>query len=525
MKKIIYFIVLLTSTVFYAQSDIKVDIKKSEILKEKSKHTKIEFSDSDDNGGIITVKSINTAFLSTKEYIIDHFDANLKLIKSVTIPNEKRSKILNAFVKNGNIYLIQRQMNRKEKSLTFYVHTASVNSLKFSKKELLVLDKDKVKKYFAVAVGLLYFDNGINQSDGDHMGKITISKNKKYILLSLDIKKKEKETHLFIVFNDAFKKVYQTYFERDIKDKYFDFEDVDISDYDGTIFLLGKAYENKSRKSKKKGKTNYHYEVYKLSKDGKQQLNIKEPEKFIGSLYALHNKGQIALVGFYSDKDDYRYKGVCRYDLSNDLKIINKSFQPFSTQFFEDKYKKGAKVKKKHKELKHLAIKSIFLDNEGNVVINAEEQYITRYYSQSQHGGHWVTVYNFDDIITVKLDKNGKLIWARNINKWQTGFVNSSFTAIFVNNKNYIFLNASDKIKKLSNNRISFRQTSGKKSNLYVIRIDEKGDFTYKKLIDDKESKVWYKVADGIVNTKEKSVIFQGVKKKYQRILKVTIKE
>jgi len=64
----------------------------------------------------------------------------------------------------------------------------------------------------------------------------------------------------------------------------------------------------------------------------------------------------------------------------------------------------------------------------------------------------------------------------------------------------------------LSNNRIGFKQISSKKSNLYVI------------LIDDKESKVWYKVSDGIVNTKEKSVIFQGTKKKYQRIIKLTVK-
>ena len=528
MKKIIYLILLFASTVFYAQNDIKVNLKKSEIIKEKTRFAKIEFSDSDENGGVITVKTIYSYF-KLKEYIIDYFNANLKLIKSVTIPNEKKAKILNAFVKNGNVYLIQMQENKKQKSLIYSVYTASVKDLKFNKKQLIVLNEDKIKQYFAIALNPFasndYRFMGKNQVDDDNFGKITFSKNKNYILLSLDIKNKKKETHLFVVFDDSFNKVYQTYFEKDIKDKYFDFDDVDVSDYDGTMYLLGKVFENNSRKSKKKGKTNYHYEVYKLNKDGKQQINIKEPEKFIGSLYALHDNNKLTIVGFYSDKNDNRYKGVCRFDLSEDFKISNKSFQPFSKQFFEDKYKKGADVKNKKKELKFLDIKSVFLDNNGNIVINAEEQYITQYYRQSKNGGKWVTVYHFDDIITVKLDKNGKLVWARNINKNQIGFFNSSFTAIFANNKNYMFLNASDKIKKLSNNRIGFKQTSGKKSNLYIIRIDEKGNFTYKKLIDDKESKVWYKVADGIVNTKEKSVIFQGAKNKYQRVLKATIKE
>lgn len=84
-------------------------------------------------------------------------------------------------------------------------------------------------------------------------------------------------------------------------------------------------------------------------------------------------------------------------------------------------------------------------------------------------------------------------------------------------------MNCSDKIKKMDGNRIHFRQTSSKKSNLYVISLDDNGGFDYQKLIDDKESKVFYKVNQGIITPNKEEVILLGKKKKLSRIIKVKI--
>ena len=161
------------------------------------------------------------------------------------------------------------------------------------------------------------------------------------------------------------------------------------------------------------------------------------------------------------------------------------------------------------------------MDN-GDIIVNAEEFFITTHTSMNGSGGmSTYTIYHFNDIISVRLDKDGVLKWARNINKAQTGLTNSSYTSIPVDETTYFFINCSDNIKKLSADRIAFKQTKAKKSNLYMISIDKNGAFDFEKLIDDKDSKVYYKVNDGVVNLNDRTVILPGKKKKNTRILKI----
>ena len=126
--------------------------------------------------------------------------------------------------------------------------------------------------------------------------------------------------------------------------------------------------------------------------------------------------------------------------------------------------------------------------------------------------------------MSLKMNKDGDLIWARNINKRQTGFATSSFTSIPVGDNSYFFINCSDNIKKLSADRIAFKQTKAKRSNLYMIKINNDGKFDFEKLIDDKDSKVYYKVNNGNVNLNDQTVILTGKRKKNTRILKLKIK-
>lgn len=516
MKKLIVLLVF-TTNFLYAQNKINIGVKKSEIVKAKKRNNLLSFSKNDGNGGLIVVKTIYSGLrLYPKAYLFEHYNADLKLIKSVEMENTSKNIISEVIVnKNNTINVIVKRIDKDSKDIIYSILSASINDFKFKSKELYTFTKDQYRK--------IYWGSG--QLDGDSHGAVILSKNNNYTTISFDIKNKENEEHLFVVFDKDFNKLYDTTFKSNIADKYFDFQDVDISDKDGTLFILGKIFENNSKKTKKNGKTNYHYELYKLTADKQQRLNIKENDKFVGSLHLIYENNNLVLAGFYSDKNDYRYRGVCRYDLNDDLTVKNNSFQPFSNQFFEDKYKKGAQVKSKKKELRNLSFRSVFLDKKGNIIINAEEFYITQYYVQTQGGGgYWRTVYHYNDIITVKIDANGKLLWARNINKAQTNPANASFTAIYVNDKNYMFINTADKIQKISNNRIGFRQASKKKSNLFAIMIDENGTFSYKKIIDDKDSKVWYEVSEGIVDEEENSIIFQGSKNKYKRILKLSIK-
>jgi len=299
------------------------------------------------------------------------------------------------------------------------------------------------------------------------------------------------------------------------------YNNIDVSDKDGTIFLLGRVYENKRLKTKVKGKANYHYDLYKLKGASKSKVSIKESNHFINSMNLVHNGDRLILLGFFGNKKLKYDLGACRYDLSESLTIQNRSLQLFPNQLFSDMCPDCNDLKETKKKIKFLKVRSVFVDDDQNAVINAEQYYIK--VRRDRQGNVTSVVHHYDDIVTLKFDSNGKILWARNINKAQKGVKNTSFSALFANGKNYIFLNASDKVIERENDVIAFRRTTAKKSNLYVIMVDGNGKLKYKKIIDDKESKVWYVVYAGIASPKEKTIIFEGNKGKLRRLAKIKV--
>lgn len=523
MKKITLIILLLAAFNSTAQD---ISIIKSEIFKDSKKNSSLEYSLEDENGGLITIRAFYGGMLQKlKGYYIQHFDSNLKLLKEVEYEVDN-NLLKNAFIKDNQLHLIEYIIDKKEGKISFNAVSADLSNLKFSTKEILSLSEKNQKKYFGVIIFPFLISN-ISQYDSNHTGEVVMSANSKFFAINFDINNKDKETHKIFVFNNNFEQIYDQLIQKNIKDKYFDYESIDIDNNDGTVYFLGKSFENESRKSKKKGKTNYHFEIYKVDSNGQTNISFKEDDKFISSLELIKSKNRLACIGFYGKKDEGRINGVSLFNLDpKTLEIQKKKFTPFSEQFLSDKYgnKGGKKKRKKEKGIKNIDFKDVNLMDNGDIVLNAEEFYITTHTSTSANGSVSMrTVYHFDDIISLRLNTDGDLKWARNINKRQVGFSNSSYTSITVGEDSYFFINCSDNIKKLSADRIAFKQTKAKKSNLYVIKINQEGNFDFKKLIDDKESKVYYKVNNGNVNIDRQTVILIGNRKKKSRVLKLEI--
>jgi len=521
MKKSVLLIALLFAFSISAQT---VSLTKSEIFKDSKKNSSLVFSLEDDNGGLITIRSfIGGLIPKLKGYYIQHFDAKLKLIKEVEYEVDNNF-IQNAFIKDGQLHIIEFDHDKKADKIVFNVVSSNLKDLKFSKKELLSFSEDNMQKYFGIGIFPIFINN-FSQMDGNHMGEVIMSKNKAFFAINFDFNNKDKETHKIFVFNTNFESVYDKLIEKDIKDKLFEYNSIDVDDKDGTVYFLGKAFENNSRKSKKKGEANYHFELLKVNANGQKTTAFKKANKFISSMELIKTEDRLSCVGFYGVKDQGDYNGVCLFNLNPDtLAMETEKFTPFSDEFMTDKYgnKENRKKRKQKKGIKNIDFKGIFTMDNGDIIVNAEEFFITTHTSMNGSGGmSTYTIYHFNDIMSVRLDKDGDLKWARNINKAQTGLTNSSYTSIPVDETTYFFINCSDNIKKLSADRIAFKQTKAKKSNLYMISIDKNGAFDFEKLIDDKDSKVYYKVNDGVVNLNDRTVILPGKKKKNTRILKI----
>ncbi len=517
MKQLFLSILLFAGAVTFAQN---FKVAKSPIFKDKKKYTQLLYSEEDGNGGIVTVRVYYAGILKLpKGYYIDHYDSKLKHKGHAEIEVDK-SFVSGLMVKDGVVRVFENQKGKEE--FNVFVYESQLDKLNFStKKEILSLDKSDMQKDFGVVIGVFLIDN-FDRGDSDKLGLLTFSKNKNYMVVNFDIKDKDNEVHRIFVFNDKLEKVYDTEFKKDIKDRYFDYKDITVSDTDGSVYFLGKVFEGNSRARKKKGKTNYHYELFRINADGQKNVSFKSEEHFTSSLYLLLGKKNIYAVGFYSDKKDNRYKGVVRYNINQtNLGIEKTSFQPFTEQFILDKYGKN-----KEKELKDISFRGVFLDEANeDIIINGEEFFITTHYDMNTHTTR--TTFHYYDIISTKIDKSGKLLWARNINKKQrTGtpvFSTASYSSTLFNNKVFIFLNGSEKIKKIKNDRIQFKGAKTKKLNLYAITIDENGDFDYKIIQTSDQLNAPPYVSNGIINKTGDELIFLTRRKKEKQFLKVRI--
>lgn len=297
-------------------------------------------------------------------------------------------------------------------------------------------------------------------------------------------------------------------------------QNIDIDENDGTVYLLGKSYTREKRKKIKGGK--YQYELFKINGTSIGSVVFDSEEKYIGSLKTVIRDGKLFCAGFYSEEKDSHYKGLVYFNVDSQTMSLNKRvYSPFTKQFIIDKY-----GKEKEKELRFITLKDIFVNDKGECFLNGEEYYVTHHTSKTAQGYVSYSKYYFQDIISVKLDREGKLIWARNINKKQVSTYYSpymSYTSVQRNGKVYFFVNCADKIKKISNDRIQFKGTTSKRANLYVITLDDKGDYEYQKIMDDKDSEVPFGVRLGVVNKEGKEIVFEGRKGNKKQVMKVIL--
>ncbi|MEL6810063.1 MAG: hypothetical protein AAFP76_01870 [Bacteroidota bacterium] len=522
MKQFFTLLLLVFSGTILAQ-DISINSTSSKVFKDNKKHTSLEFSEKDGNGGFITIRTYYGGMMRLpKGYYIEHYDKDLNLVKETEMEIDK-NQIQGMMVENGKIFIMESVLDKKADKFYYNVLESSLDAFDFKKKTLLALDESEVKKYFGFGIGIFFITNGWDQADSNSLGEVTFSSNRNFFCVNFDIKDKKTQTQRLYVYDKQFNKVFEKEFKRNVKDRLFEYENIDVDDETGAVYLLGKVYENNSKKSKKKGKANYHYELHKITATDQQNVSFKTDAKFVGSLFTVLGENGISCAGFYSDKNDYRYKGACRFNIdTNTMDITSKSFKPFTPEFVTEKY-----GKLKDKELRDLSLRNSFITPEGDIVINAEEHYIT-WTNPGMNGGSSRPIYHYNDIVSIRMNAAGDLLWARNINKRQaTGGINYeylSFSSTMVNDDTYLFINCSDKIRKLRNDRIEFKQVKSKKSNLYAIKIDKDGNYTFKSIVDDKDTEVPYFVRQGISTSNYgDEMVFIGRRKSKKQFLKLNV--
>lgn len=521
--KLLFGIMLFFSITLQAQIS-PIQVTKSKIEKDSKRDTELMFSADDGEGGFISARLYYGGLMKLpKGYYIEHYDASLNLVAEYEYEIDE-SSIKNLFVKDSQIFLIEYKRNSDENTNDYNLLSSSISNLKFERKKIFSISRNDVKKPFYFAMGLI---SNSSQIDHDPTGEVYLSRNRNYIAFNFDIKDDKEETHLVKVYDNNLNLVFENEFkEEGVKDRLFSYNSITIDDKNGTAYFLGKLYE--SGQMKKKGKANYIYKLYKLNSNGTQELSFDTGENFVGSMELINDEENLVCVGFYSEKNDHSYKGTVYYNINKVKFDVNKSsFNPFTKQFMIDKYgeQRGTRKEEKGKELSHLIFKGIHIDNEENVFFNAEEHFITNIQG---YNGNSKTIYHYNDIFACKINSSGKMEWARNINKIHSTSAAYtldyySYLSTIKDNRMIILLNGSDKVKKMKDDRIRFNNCPVKKLSLYAIEILPSGEFNYQQIINNDESRVSYKVSQGVISDNYDTVILEGNKGKKKRIVKLIL--
>ena len=127
------------------------------------------------------------------------------------------------------------------------------------------------------------------------------------------------------------------------------------------------------------------------------------------------------------------------------------------------------------------------------------------------------------DGFVAKLNTNGDLVWVRNINKTevtQQDGAYASYSSFTKDNNTYFFIStAAENPQQISNQRIMFKQGYSRNRNVFLIKLDAKGDMSYEKIIDAKEARLPLMVSKPLIINDD--ILFYAKRGSKKQLVKV----
>jgi hypothetical protein len=407
-----------------------------------------------------------------KAYLyFDIFDKGFNQVFSKQVEIDKEEIYIGDIYYDGVLKLFTvYKPNRKER--TVFLYEVKINENSYKRSELFYTKINKKQNLFA--------------SKKNHVTNFAISPDKKYFALATDNVSKKINDYDIRVFNSETNQLlYKTSYQRDDKRTY-EHNDLIVGN-DAVVYSIGKRKLSKKAKKKLKGDSDYKFVLNKITKDMAVALDITLDDKRIQSLNISNINNELHLVGFYSNKNEYRLKGGCNFVVDRkSFSIVSKAFKPLPKQVYEDLYNSKASERKdkKKKELSNFYIDHVITTDKKETYLIAEEFYVTSNYVQTgQYGGYWNYIYHYDDILILKFNNNGDIAWGRSIFKRATA---PSYNVFFKNGKLHVLLNSGKNLKVKKDGRVKVSQGFLESSALYDVEFSDDSKVIYKKIQDNK---------------------------------------
>ncbi|NAS10844.1 hypothetical protein [Poritiphilus flavus] len=504
-KSCILFVAIFAMFLGYAQ-EIPIDYNFGEKYNDRYKYSNLVTIADDGTGGYILVRSYFTGLiLKPKGYFIEHYSKELQLLNEYNY-KLKGPEFVEGYVKNGQLYLLFLDYDLLRETYNYVVHRSPISEFNFTSETILSVPSKPVNNPLDKNYYNRNFSSGFTTT-------ALFNEEKSAFVISTHFKKGKTNKHHIHLFNASLKKIFEHDFSVEVEEKNYAFENIEISADLSKAYIVGKAYFKKKRFSALERK--FQYELIAVSARGSKIQTFDGPGKYSEGLKPILHKDRLVCVGFYADRKDNRYNGIAYFDLDpSSLQLKTKKYNPFSTQFMFDKF-----GKENAEHVKNLIFKNVSFTGAGDLLFNAEEYFVTNSIQANSSGGRvMVERFHHNDIVSVKLDANGNLAWARNINKsevTQGDGAYASYSSCTKAGKTYFFISTSAENPQLLNNeRMVFKQGLSRNRNVFVIQLDEAGKMSYEKIIDDKEARLPLMVSKPLMDSD--AVIFyakRGTKK------------
>ncbi|WP_419213362.1 hypothetical protein ACNR9Q_04215 [Maribacter sp. X9] len=470
----------------------------------------------DGNEGTVVVRAYYTGIiLRPKGYFIEHYDKNLQLVSEFNY-KLKDANFIDAYVRNGQVYLLFLEYSFKNNAYQYEVHRSPFVQFEFTRETILSIASEPVEQPFDRNFYNRNFSSGFTTS-------VLFNDEKSAFAITTHYKKRKVGQHTIFVFDSNLNKLMEHDFSDEVEEKNYAFENILFSSDLKNVYLVGKAYFKKKRFNVTERK--FQYEMVRISKSDRSVQAFYTEGKFPEALKPIFRGKDLLCVGFYADRKDNRYNGISYFKLNpTSLEIETSKFNPFSEQFMLDKF-----GREDDKSIKDLVFKSMDATDSGNILFNAEEYFTSSSVQSNSSGGRvMVTRYHHNDIISAKLSAAGDLVWARNINKTevtQGDGAYASYSAYTKDDTTYFFISTSaENPQQLSDDRIMFKQGLSRNRNVFLITLDENGLMKYTKVIDDTEARLPLMVSQPYLDRIHDELLFYAKRGTKKQLVQVAVK-
>jgi hypothetical protein len=387
-----------------------------------------------DETGFYAIRTKASMFLDFT-FTLEHYGNDLRPINSVEmelVTNGRQRVGEFTVYANNEIYIFSSYADSQTRINDLFVQQVNKKTLQLSP---------------PISIAKIDFQGQKRRNDGVFEFRQSRDKSKLLIYSKLPFEKNEPEKFELLVLDREMKPLWQKQITIPYKDQLFDLESMRVSS-DGEVHLLGLVYKDK-RTEIRKGEANYSYELLSYYDRGvrEERTPLSLTNKFITDMQIgiLDNK-DIVCAGFYSETGTLTIKGTYFLKLdANTRAVITNTSKEFDLDFIAQNLteREARKVGRraandKDNELFQFRLDQLVVDNVGGVFLVGEQFYVKRVTTTTRNPTTGAVNtqtdfhYYYNDIITIRIGAEGKIVWSQKIPKRQKsindGGASSSYT-------------------------------------------------------------------------------------------------